>query len=62
MVQITIDIEKLKKKVSNQNDFDIVEGKIYHKDKLVAEYKNNNVITKDSNFILIIFSIIVNPF
>ena len=62
MVKMTIDIEKLKKKFNSQEDFRIVENKIYYKEKIIGEYNGNSLNVKDTNFIVLMMSYYVNPF
>ena len=62
MVKLTIDIEKLKKKFNSQEDFRIVENKIYYKEKIIGEYNGNSLNVKDTNFIVLMMSYYVNPF
>ena len=62
MVKMTIDIEKLKKKFNSQEDFKLVENKIYYKEKIIGEYKDNSLDVRDTNFIVFMMSYYVNPF
>ena len=62
MVQMTINIEKLKEKINSQEDFRIVENKIYYKEKIIGEYNGNSLNVKDTNFIVLMMSYYVNPF